>query len=125
MSDLQCPATFVVVGPGRPAPGEDPAEPVAAVYVAPGRRCEVRPGQARVSTGRAGVGDDARVAAPDVSEASDLGADPLWSVLEDLADLHRGCRVVVLPDRVEPPLAMADDVLIVRIDADGATVTRT
>ena len=97
MSDLQCPATFLVVGPARACPAEDPAEPVAAVHAAPGREV---PGCAPLEDG------------------------PLWSVLADLADLYRGCRVVVLAARVEPPLTTADAAVLVRIDADGASLAR-
>lgn len=104
MSDLQCPATFHVVGPAASPDREllDGA-PVAAVYAGSGRRPPW---------------DDVD------GQTRPLPAGPLSTALDDLSDLHRGCHVLVLPGEVEAPLRDETDVVRVRIDADGRTIDR-
>ena len=118
MSDLQCPATFLVLGTGgaaRPAPELRQAR-LAAVYA---------------------VTPDADVAAWIAREAG-LPVRPLEESagttypdgLADLADLHRGeTVVVVLPTRAVSALAerggldpARNRVIRVAVDADGWTV---
>lgn len=108
MSDLQCPATFHVFGPAALPENLDLVHgaPIAAVHAAPGR-------------------DLTDVAAgPAEPDPWPRGDRPLWEVLEDLADLHRGRHVLVLAGRVEAPLESPGDVLVARLDADGRTVSR-
>lgn len=107
MSDLQCPATFHVAGPQAPVHG--PASwsevPVAAVFVGAGR-------------------PSTQVSAHD-GPAEELPAGRvLWDVLEELADEYRGRHVLVLPAEVSAPLTGPQDAVVVRIDADGASVGR-
>lgn len=105
MSDLQCPATFHVFGPAAVPEARVHAAPVAAVHAAPGR-------------------DAAHVAGSAEPDPWPRGDRSLWEVLTELADLYRGRHVLVLPAHVEAPLESADDVVIVRLDADGRAVSR-
>lgn len=107
MSDLQCPATFHVAGPQVPVHG--PASwtevPVAAAFVGAGRH-------------------SAQVSAQDGPTEQIPAARALWDVLEELADEYRGRHVLVLPAEVSAPLTGPQDAVVVRIDADGASVGR-
>lgn len=108
MSDLQCPATFHVLGPGASRPVADrllDGAGVAAVH-------------AGVGVHGAGVhaGDGESTHEP-LDETR-----PLWDVLDELSDLYRGCHVLILPSTATPPLTSTDDAVTVRIDADGRTV---
>lgn len=104
MSDLQCPATFHVVGPGVTPERHDLVHgaPIAAVHAA----VERRPEGANV-------------------EVAELDEDrPLDVVLVELSDLYRGLHVLVLPGVVSPPVHDPSDELVVRIDADGRSIER-
>ncbi|MDO5628938.1 MAG: hypothetical protein Q4G43_11515 [Mobilicoccus sp.] len=98
MSDLQCPATFHLLGPGVAPPARDVVHgaPVAAVYAAPGRGGE---------------------------DAEPLDSSDLIACLDDLADLHRGEHVLILAGEVAWPLRDSTDEAVVRIDADGWSVS--
>jgi hypothetical protein len=112
MSDLQCPATFLVTG----ANAEEAARSLAgtrlaAVYAVP--------------EGRA-VADAAAGGAP--VTPLDLRGTSYVAALEDLADVHRGETVlVVLPEHAADTLANgagvgASEVLEVAVDGDGWSV---
>lgn len=112
MSDLQCPASFLVTGPAATESARSLAGTrLAAAYA--------------VAEGTA----VARVAAGDVP-VSPLGLDgtSYAAALEDLADLHRGETVlVVLPEQAVEILASGagvgpDRVLQVAVDGDGWSV---
>lgn len=119
MSDLQCPATFLVLASGRGVEGSAlRGSRLAAVYALPV--------------------DDA--VAAEVAEAAGLRVSPLEAaggasyrpVLAALADVHRGETVaVVLPDAAVAGLTAAagppspgDGALEVAIDGDGWSVRR-
>ncbi len=115
MSDLQCPARFLVVAvPGavRPEPWAEALrnERVAAVYDAPPHA-----DGAQALAGALGLPVHAmtrRLTLAEVAAASTVALD----VLRDLADLHRGETVVVLAD------GPAGRRVVVTVDADGVTV---
>lgn len=111
MSDLQCPATFLVAGPAAwPDPGALQEAGVAAVYAAPARAEPAAALAARLSATATPIeGGPGR---------------PLLAVLDELADLHRGSTCLVLAGALEPPLRADDEVVRVRIDADGRAVER-
>lgn len=103
MSDLQCPATFHVLGP-------DASRSVAD-------RLLDGAGLAAVHAGAGVHAGDGESTHEPLDETR-----PLWDVLGELSDLYRGCHVLILPSRVTPPLTSTDDAVTVRIDADGRTV---
>lgn len=113
MSDLQCPATFYVLGPGH----DDAAAPVLPVD----------PDCARIAVVRCAPGREA-VARP-LAEALGCGmlidgllAGDVPAALLELSDLHRGESLVVLPAGGYP--GRPDDRwLHVRIDSDGTVVS--
>lgn len=133
MSDLQCPATFHVAGPGVPADRIATllgGAPVAAVYVGSVDARPTEPGSVYSRPpGDTGAFDTGAFGAFDIA-AFDAAAEhldetrALWEVLEELSDLHRGAHVVVRPTQVVPPLTGAGDAVTVRIDADGRSVER-
>lgn len=114
MSDLQCPATFLVVATAAraeaiPAPGPR----LAAVYAVP--------------EGAAVAATWAREAGLSVGALEAAGGTSYAAALAELADLHRGETVlVVLPDAAVDELAGAvhgaGPVLEVVVDADGWSV---
>ena len=125
MSDLQCPARFLVLGPVDAAATTSRTPPetllahlrgenVAAVYVGP-----------EAPAAAAGVVVAGALGLPatpvDGLQAGDPLADPVRGVLDDLADRHRGETALVTG--VDGSLAPAD-VVSVEIDADGWRVTR-
>jgi hypothetical protein len=117
MSDLQCPATFLVPASAEPRTLEGLRDThLAAAYAVPEAR-------ARVS---AALGESG----PPVTEL-DLAGRTYAAALEGLADLHRGETVlVVLPEdapatlsgRAEGATRASDEVLEVAVDADGWSV---
>ncbi|HEU4513868.1 MAG TPA: hypothetical protein VFR87_12245 [Nocardioidaceae bacterium] len=117
MSDLQCPARFLVVAaPGtvRPEPLAESLrhERVAAVYDAPPHADE-----ARALAGALGLplhDMTRRLTLAEVAAQSPGALD----VLRDLADLHRGETVVVVG---EGPAGRRVDV---SVDGDGVAVTQ-
>ena len=117
MSDLQCPATFLVLGSADPRALEGVRDArLAAAYAVPEAR-------ARVAAALGGTG-------PQVTTL-DLDGSTYAAALEGLADLHRGETVlVVLPEDAPAALAgrgdrspaPAGEVLEVAVDADGWSV---
>lgn len=136
MSDLQCAATLVVVGPHEVgAPQESPASSVPSgptgptaprgspqgaplwparqdsiptlVYAAPARRA-----QAAAIAEWYGCGERLE---PDLAADEPAG---LAAALEGLADLHRGECVLVLPAQA-PPGCASTGITRLAIDADG------
>jgi hypothetical protein len=129
VSDLQCPARFLVLGPADPAAttsvtplearleallGRLRGENVAAVYVG-----SEAPAGATGAVLAAALGVSATPV--DGLKGGDPMADPVRTALDDLADRHRGETALVTA--VDGSLAPAD-VLSVEIDADGWRVTR-
>jgi hypothetical protein len=117
MSDLQCPATFLVLGPaGTEAVGRLAGTRLAAVYAVPEGR--------EVATAVAGISDlPVSALEPDGSSYA--------AARDGLADLHRGETVlVVLPEAVASTLAgggedretAGAEVLEVAVDSDGWSV---
>jgi hypothetical protein len=117
MSDLQCPATFLVLGSAEPRMLQRVSDTrLAAAYAVP----EARAG---VAAALGGTG-------PPVT-ALDLDGTTYAAALEGLADLHRGESVlVVLPEDAAAALSgradgadtAAGDILEVAVDADGWSV---
>ena len=117
MSDLQCPATFLVLGPaGVTAAARVAGTRLAAAYATP---------EGRAVAAAAVGGSDLTVAALELDGTSYVAA------LEGLADVHRGETVlVVLPEVAAAALADAwgrraaapDEVLEVVVDGDGWSV---
>lgn len=113
MSDLQCPATFYVLGPGTDAGSEVPL---------PVGRDDARIAVVRCAPTREALGQR-------LAEALDCGllleeslAGDVLSALADFSDLHRGESLVVLPAEGYP--GRPDDRwLSVRVDADGTAVS--
>lgn len=116
MSDLQCPAVFVLLTPETVASSELRDQRLARVYVASG-----------VATA-AGLLDDARrladVHACAVESADIEDEDALLDRIEQLADVYRGETVaLVAPSRavcaviecLEPP----DEAVAIAVDGDG------
>jgi hypothetical protein len=114
MSDLQCPATFLVVAAAAAADtASSPGLRLAAVYAVP-------EGAAVAATWAAEAGLP-------VGSFEAAGGTSYAAALEELADLHRGETVlVVLPDAAVDELAGAargtGRVLEVVVDADGWSV---
>ncbi len=111
MSDLQCPATFYVLGPGD-GPGEEDAAPL------PAGRDEARIALVRCAPGRAGLGEHLAGDLGCGVEVDESLAGDVRAVLVDIADLHRGESVVVLPASAypgRPPQRW----LRVRVDSHG------
>ena len=113
MSDLQCPARFLVLTDVADAAASWPQERVAAVY--DGRTGRAAPGpEASGLAARLGV---RATGCPQLLRSDVVvRAAGALAVLCDLADLHRGETVVVLPAGEPGP------VLEVRVDADGVRV---
>ena len=120
MSDLQCPATFLVLGSAEPRALEGVSDArLSAAYAVP-------EAQARVADALGETG-------PPVT-ALDLDGTTYVAALDGLADLHRGETVlVVLPedapavlcgraDRVAAEVLEVTEVLEVAVDADGWSV---
>ena len=114
MSDLQCPATFLVLGSAEPRALQGVSGTrLAAAYAVP-------EAQERVV---AALGE----AGPPVT-ALDLDGTAYAAALEGLADLHRGETVlVVLPEDAAASLSgradgVPGEVLEVAVDADGWSV---
>lgn len=126
MSDLQCPARFLVLGPADPGsattPGPRPdrllahlrGENVAAVYTSGRTPAD---GGALLLAEALGL----RVTPVDGLETVDLGAAPLRTVLDGLADRHRGETALVVGGHGSADPSV---VVMVEIDADGWRVTR-
>lgn len=114
MSDLQCAATLYVCGPSAQLPVSAPDEArIAAVWAGPSR-----------SAMAADLADRWGCSVRD-EPALD---EPTWpppesDPYEEIADLHRGESVVVLPAHPYPSHADADRVQV-RIDGDGRAVRR-
>ncbi|WP_068430506.1 hypothetical protein [Piscicoccus intestinalis] len=115
MSDLQCPVTFYVRSP-RTAGADDEADErlpvaddevrIALVYAAPTRALAAE----RLAES---LGCAVRV--------EDSLDDEVLPALHELADLHRGESVVVLP-AAEVPTRSAFPWVRVRIDGDGTSI---
>ncbi|HYO85956.1 MAG TPA: hypothetical protein VES01_05800 [Dermatophilaceae bacterium] len=107
MSDLQCPATLLVLGSaGWPdSPAADVPGRVACIYTDPLRRAEAEALAVRF--------DAAPVRQGPVSFA---GGGRLPTDLDEVADQHRGETVIVLPAGSQGTNRL------VRIDADGWSV---
>jgi hypothetical protein len=114
MSDLQCPATFLVVAAAAaPGTAASPGLRLAAVYAVP--------------EGGAVAAAWAAEAGLPVGTLEASGGTSYAASLVELADLHRGETVlVVLPDAAVDDLAGAgrgtSQVLEVVVDADGWSV---
>lgn len=120
MSDLQCPVTFYVLSPRAAGAADDEAEPrlpvsddevrVALVYAAPTRIFAAE--RLAESLGC-------------VVRAEDSLDEEVLPALHDLADLHRGEIVVVLPAAQVPTHSASPAVpwVRVRIDGDGTSIT--
>lgn len=113
MSDLQCPATFLVVAAAAAEPLPSPGPRLAAVYAVP--------------EGAAVAATWARQAGLPVGSLEAPGGSSYRATLAELADLHRGETVLVaLPDTAVDELAGAlrgaGTVLEVGVDADGWSV---
>lgn len=111
MSDLQCPATFYVLGPG----GDGHEEQDVTLPVG---RDVARIALVRCAPRRAGLGE--RLAGNlgcGLKVDESLVGDARTGLL-DIADLHRGESVVVLPDSGYPGRP-ADRWLRVRVDSHG------
>lgn len=116
MSDLQCPATFLVAGPAaRPDAGVLVEAGIAALFAEPERLAEAERIAAPISAGVAPI------AIADERDPPPWGG-ALLAKLDELSDLHRGQTCLVLLGRVRPPLGGPGDVVRVRIDADGRTL---
>lgn len=120
MSDLQCPARFLLVAPAASAAERLRHERVAAVYAGPDGSASADELSAE-ELGRA-LGAPVRRPGPAVDLGAVLAREPgPLAALEDLADLHRGETVVVVaagpPDR-----DVGRDLVEVLVDADGITV---
>lgn len=102
MSDLQCPATLLILGSAGWPEGAQDLPPLAAVYADPARRQ-----QAAALAATTGAALQLRLlpAGPDGRPGS---AD-----IQLLSDLHRGETVGVLPE----PAAV--HTMQLRVDADG------
>lgn len=117
MSDLQCPATFLVLGSAEPRALQAVSDArLAAAYAVPEARARVA----------AALGETG----PPVT-ALDLDGTTYAAALDGLADLHRGETVlVVLPEdgpaalsgRADRADRAAGEVLEVAVDADGRSV---
>lgn len=117
MSDLQCPATFLVLGSaGAVAAARVAGTRLAAAYATP---------EGREVAAAAVGGSDLSVAALELDGTSYVAA------LEGLADVHRGETVlVVLPEAAAAALADAvgrraeapDEVVEVAVNGDGWSV---
>lgn len=106
MSDLQCPARFVVAGPEADC-AQIEAAGVSGVFASPGR------------------GHDARALATRVGcEVGPIEEATLTAAMEALSDLYRGQLVAVLPGDVSYPLRSATDLVYAAIDADGWAIKR-
>lgn len=112
MSDLQCPATFLVTGPAATeAAARLAGTRLAAAYAVP-----------------EGLAVAAAAAAGLPVASLELDGTSYAAVLEDLADVHRGETVlVVLPEHAVETLAGGaatgpDGVLQVAVDGDGWSV---
>jgi hypothetical protein len=122
MSDLQCPAVFVLLTPQTVAGSELRDQRLAGVYVASSIAAE------------AGVLDDARrlaeVHACRVENTDIEDEDALLDRIEQLADIYRGETVaLVAPSRavcaviecLEPP----DEPVAIAVDGDGIRLLGT
>ena len=114
MSDLLCPATFLVLGSAEPRALQAVSDArLAAAYAVPEARARVA----------AALGETG----PPVT-ALDLEGTTYAAALDGLADLHRGETVlVVLPEDAPAALSgradrAAGEVLEVAVDADGRSV---
>lgn len=126
MSDLQCPARFLVLGPVAATAASTSGtrlesllehlrgENVAAVYVGPDAPADAPGVVVAAALGLATTPVEGL-------RAADPTADPARAALDDLADRHRGETALVTG--VNGSLAPAD-VVSVEIDADGWRVTR-
>jgi hypothetical protein len=115
VSDLQCPATFVIVPAGGPGSDIDGGVRLAALFAGHGARV-------RDTAARLGAAHDLPV-----SELDPPAIDGYRSVLTGLADLYRGETVAVVldTDDVAELAAPGDgpaDVFEITIDADGWVV---
>lgn len=117
MSDLQCPVTFYVLSPRTAGAADDEADErlpvaddevrIALVYAAPARALAAE----RLAES---LGCPVRV--------EDSLDDEALPALHELADLHRGESVVVLP-ATQVPIHSARPWVRVRIDGDGTSIT--
>lgn len=117
MSDLQCPVTFYVLSPRTAGAADDEADErlpvaddevrIALVYAAPTRALAAE----RLAES---LGCPVRV--------EDSLDDEALPALHELADLHRGESVVVLP-ATQVPIHSARPWVRVRIDGDGTSIT--
>lgn len=112
MSDLQCPADFYVLGPV--------AVPDSVAF--PVGRDDARIGVVRCAPARVELGRRlAESLGCAVAVEESLDGDVLVALV-DLADLHRGESLVVLPAAGYPGRP-SDRWLRVRIDSDGTAVS--
>lgn len=106
MSDLQCPARFLVAGPEADCEQID-AACLSGVFAAPERAED-----ARALAARAGC------------EVGHIEEATLTAAMEALSDLYRGQLVAVLPGEVAYPLRSETDLVHAAIDADGWAIER-
>lgn len=106
MSDLQCPARFLVVGPEADLDQID-ATSLCGVYAMSARAHDARTLATRVGC-----------------EVGPIEQANLAAEMEALSDLHRGYMVAVLPADVAYPLRSATDLVNAAIDADGWVIER-
>jgi hypothetical protein len=127
MSDLQCPATVLLIAHESLAAGARPAflgsRNLSGVFVA-SAAAENDPGALAAATRMAEAGGWRLSTLADVADG-----DGLARAMEDLADLHRGETVAIVATRemIQAALgvaAPAADMIVVDIDASGWRVRR-
>jgi hypothetical protein len=115
VSDLQCPATFVIVPAGAPGSDLDAGVRLAALFAGDGVRVRDTAARLAATQGLA------------VSELEPPATGGYRAILTDLADLYRGETVAVVLDpddvaEIVAPGGRPADVFVISIDADGWVV---